>query len=474
MIIAKLNPAAVVQAARSSRVKSLSLFENQTLESHADGTIEQVGGGYSGTLPAAKMQNGAAYNYGNGAMKSSAKGYRGSGVKIAHLDNREHITYSAHLPYPKFERLVDGSVVTDTENHASKCVSVLSGQAYTVGGRTFEGLAPDVTKCYSAYVNYDTDLLSSAEYLAGLGVHIINFSGGLYNEATSYHSYNEWLDYFVTNTNITYVGSAGNSPTQNVAVPSSAANAIAVGNVITKEQHSPTSIYSNPPFLVNENKTQYLNPANTPQKPELCAPGTKINVLSPSLTVTSGTGTSYSAPHVAGVAAQMMSKDSNLKNNPMAVKALLMAGARPDQVTTTDNAAVSNSEFRKKTGAGFVSAGKSEGILSSHYLKTVIYPYKQSTTQYTLETLYIPAGVTMRFALSWLKNEDGLSNMDEIDFAVKDSTGAFCAYYSSSAISDNKQLRHWTAPYSGSYTFCVQVVCKGTKGGTVTAAARIL
>ena len=62
-------------------------------------------------------------------------------------------------------------------------------------------------------------------------------------------------------------------------------------------------------------------------KPELVAPGTNISV--PGISG-SGSATSYSTPHVAAFAANLMENFAGYKFNPYLVKASLISGARKD------------------------------------------------------------------------------------------------------------------------------------------------
>ncbi len=121
----------------------------------------------------------------------------------------------------------------------------------------------------------------------------------------------DWDDLVYFN-NLLSVKSAGNNGGTGGAVtsPGKALNLVSVGN------------YNDAGDSINATSS-FLNPTNTKNdKPELSAPGTSINAGG-----TTWTGTSQSAPHVAGIAADLMQAYSYLQGRPWVAKAVLMKGA---------------------------------------------------------------------------------------------------------------------------------------------------
>lgn len=70
------------------------------------------------------------------------------------------------------------------------------------------------------------------------------------------------------------------------------------------------------------------------------------------------TGTSFAAPVVTGIVAQMMEEHSAKIGNPQAVKAKIMNTASPSLVSNANNGTESNPYLRDLSGAGMVNAVK--------------------------------------------------------------------------------------------------------------------
>lgn len=129
------------------------------------------------------------------------------------------------------------------------------------------------------------------------GVKVINYSAE--SSATGYSSVDKEIDRLVDKTGVTFVCSVGNTKSDSThpnltASPARALNVIAVGNADTKSSSSsgltaPYSIYSS---------SRYEDLSHLPNKPDVVAPGHYIRKVTSANTVTSGTGTSYSAPIV--------------------------------------------------------------------------------------------------------------------------------------------------------------------------------
>jgi subtilisin family serine protease len=163
------------------------------------------------------------------------------------------------------------------------------------------------------------------------------------------------VDYFV-NYARTVVKSAGNvDDTCDFEVTSGVGfNTITVGNYDdmgscdwVDDAISPGSCWGDP-----------YSPHGDRQKPEVAAPGTNITTLDENVTETDtcvlleSSGTSFSAPHVAGAAALLIARDLAYKEWPELAKATLMA--------TAFNNVEGGRRLSEKDGAGGIDAAAAD------------------------------------------------------------------------------------------------------------------
>lgn len=462
-IILYASKAEIAKYASIGSVKQISPFVDEVQTPDLFVVQDQLGtDGDTGTKS-------TAYNYGSG--------FRGTNVKIGILEAgsgryNASATQLASIPSTQLQyvanRRADGTYITPTvTTHATMVTTLIVGQSVTVNGREYEGVVPNAT-VYQMPVVYGSDVINGISQLAELGVTVINYSGGSGN-TLDYPSYDREVDNIIKSTGISFIVSAGNEGNNDpaddpddpqypcITSPGKAYNAITVGNLRTKSgtYASVTTTYS------MSSSSSYAENSNIANKPDVVAPGSYIAYVSSGTTVSSSSGTSCAAPLITGVVAQLHQYRNSIKVNPTLTKAMLLIGASNDKISTTNNETVDNAYFRDRSGAGLVSATKSQ-IVARQYSES---SYSINLNTITSSPVYtknisLDAGETIRIVLTFDKPEDGYIASDgyenDVDiWLCSTETDETVAY--SASWSNNVEIIEYTAIEDGDFYIEVDV-----------------
>ena len=286
----------------------------------------------------------------------------------------------------------------NVDDHATACAGIAASTH-----NKFRGIAPGAGIYSSNIQNYaDFAKISAAMDAAAQNADVSNYSWGL-DACVQDGSVNVWgrhADYIVRYIWDTVTASAGNNGhcTQKGYVNSvgSGFNTIAVGNYddagtvsSTDNVMWPTSSWEDP-----------LSPHGDREKPEVSAPGANIKttVMSPTFACDMaevGSGTSFSAPAVAGLAADLMQARTSLRVFPESVKALILAGA-------TDNIEGAPG-LSEKDGAGGVNALTSyTSTINNRFTWLSVVPSSfDANRDITINLGWVNAGQRVKVALVW-------------------------------------------------------------------------
>lgn len=306
---------------------------------------------------------------------------------------------------------------------------------------------------YSANgTTYGDANMSAAMDAAASNTHISNNSWGpnCGGADGSMNVHSRHADYVVRYLWDTVVAAAGNNGTcsgfEFVGGVAAGYNVIAVGNYndngtvdSTDNSMNASSSYGDP-----------TSPHSDREKPEVAAPGTNITSLlmaDPGTCPTGavGSGTSYSSPIVAGVAAQLMQANTSLRVYPESVKALIMAGA-------THNVEGSQ-RLSDLDGAGGVNALASyTSTVGNMYTWRSVTPSSFDASGFiTIDLGHVYAGERLKVALVWDSNPSSDYSSDPLnaDFDLN-VVGPGVSQWSSSWDNSYETL-DFTAPLSGNY-----------------------
>ncbi|MGQ9584740.1 MAG: S8 family serine peptidase [Anaerolineae bacterium] len=329
---------------------------------------------------------------------------------------------------------------------------------------------------YGACVGYWDRLKEGWEKLRKKGVQIINASwGGDNNRVPDYTDME--IDTYARNYGKFMVKSAGNRGAGSgcpysdghVTNPGLGYNVMTVGNF----DHQRTPTWTDD--TMKDTCSSYADPKSLKgdrEKPEVVAPGTEINST---LNRTSapwmgnvGSGTSYSAPVVAGLAADLMQVQPGLKGWPEATRAIIMAAARNGVnesygggdgkgLRTSDQAGAGGLDFQ---AAYRIATGKQGGWQK----KTVYYDtfnnlpvsdgFASEAARYFYYNVQLEEGKKVRVALVWDTNpahtEYSSTSQPSSDLDLRVFKGSQRVAYSSSY--DNTfEIVEFEAPSTGTY-----------------------
>ncbi len=396
-------------------------------------------------------------NYNDGS------GYDGTGVNIGIIENGgtsfdpenynlRDARRSGKLAFVS----TDGVASAGSNLHSTIVTAIICGKKVTINDRTYGGLARG-SQVYQTAISNNQETMGqefyrAVERLTGnpFNVNIINFSGGL-GGGSEYSEYDKAVDKYVTDYRIVFVKSAGNTSNE-VTSPGRAFNAITVGCLEAKTGSGmPTPLYS------MKSDSAWYEESYLPNKPDVVAPGTKITLPTSATSQYehTGGGTSFAAPVVAGLAAQLMQSDVICFANPNYVKNLIINGASNDLIREFQ---VSYGKLLEKTGAGLVNAVDSFEAKNNSYFEAILYTYTNRDYE-TIQDVYIRKGQTIRIVLSYLKEED-IDIIEDygnnLDLRLAQTAG-FAVHAVSESTNNNVEIIEFKATSSGTYNIQVRM-----------------
>lgn len=401
-------------------------------------------------------------------------GYTGKGVKIGQIEPK---VPNADDPCLSGASIVFQSGTEGLDNeHATSVASVMVSQS-----EEYKGVAPDATLYCTVMGDAPLDsednpsytsFYQRTEWLLSQNVNVINISASYIYDMGEYNELSNWIDHIAINHSVHFVSAAGNygekthpgqafleEPTSGVAAVAMAYNGIAVGsaarNLSGKADHSRYTQLS----------TLYAN------KPDLVAPGENVfNITDEDDLDVGFYGTSYAAPLVTGIVAQILEARPSLKTCQDLMKAILTASISSD-VLCYDTTSSDATGF-EKNGAGLVNARAAMytarlGNYTSGYFSADAAAQTSKTYTFT-----VTEDDTMkRISLAWLKNNQTGSDcttgeivegaLANLDMRIFDPNGNEVAYVYS--ISGNLEILEFEPAVAGTYTVKVTLTGSSSK-----------
>lgn len=440
MISAELTSAEIKLLAQDSRVQSISYSPNVTLKDESDISVPLIRANYT----------------------RDTLGYTGSGIKIGMIesglpDRSKPYFTSSNIHY-------DSSLGTTAvyKDHANTVAAIMIGKETTIDGVTYEGIVPDAelyATCYQG--GNEPDWRSRVEWLLSQGVHVINMSAYLPEASQGYYQNPErWVDHIAINHSVHFVNSSGNTG-WNVTAPGMAYNIITVGSIDdcnTQNELSDDELAEDSSYDEHPDPITGARPTN---KPDLVAPGVDIYTAAyVDDEEYSNSGTSFSAPHVTGVIAQLCQRQLALRTLQAGVKAILTAS-----VSHSVHAYTPSDEKYDQYGAGVVNARAAMETVNAYRMMVGTFPANSLANAERTYTFTASAGQRVRVSLTWQKyaaipSGTVHTNYDPIDYALADldlyvfhpeeadATSSYTIY-------NNTEIVDFVAPTAGTYQILV-------------------
>ncbi|WP_214408808.1 S8 family serine peptidase [Sphaerisporangium fuscum] len=259
-----------------------------------------------------------------GAPEAWAKGYTGTGVKVAVLDTGVDDTHPDLAgKVAARANFTDAPDARDVVGHGTHVASTIAGSGAASGGR-YRGVAPDATlldgKVCASRSCADSSILAGMQWAAEQGAKVVNLSLG-HDDTPGLDPLEEAVQTLTERYGTLFVVAAGNNgQDRTISSPGSADAALTVGAV---DKSDALAVFS----------SRGPRAGDSGLKPDITAPGVDIQAArgkdsegEGSYTVMSGT--SMATPHVSGSAAILAGEHPDWK--PGALKSALMASARPN------------------------------------------------------------------------------------------------------------------------------------------------
>ena len=430
----------------------------------------------------------------------------GTGVMVGILDGGVDATHPALQGSMSAAKDFSKSGTTDDDRtdvgHGTGIMGIFLGHDAANG---FTGLAPGAKFVNARVVNkvdYTNDTLigNGIGWVVGKGAKVMNLSLGEPDARPDLNKLNLMLDYVAEKYGTVAVVAAGNENASAVqGAPNGQYNGFTVGATGGTNFDRVTD-FSN-----------YATATDLRTKPDLVAPGQGVTLATAnweagSLYTDQGRGTSFAAPMVGGIVAQMMGygKAHHLSVSPLAIKAILMAGSThvyknaggtwvDRHEMTTATGVVIDQPLDEEQGAGRVDG---VGAYNIYARKT-----DQSTrmTNWTLSGLRengsfsmklgnLKAGQHIDTALTWFRHvtrkDAGPSGLDGSDrFTQSASLANFSLtlllngkrFETSDSSWDNLDYLSLDVPKNGNYTLLVnRLPGSGLSMESFGLAARVL
>jgi serine protease AprX len=361
LIIAKLNQKTIAEIVKDNNVLTVDLFVDAKKEDETTYSIPNINANYTKNL-----------------------GYTGNGVTVGIVESGYCDKTNSQLSDRDINFDVSDSVASRRlSSHATVVTSIVVGNT--------QGIVPEAT-VYVAQALSRLQDYQKIEWLIDQGATVINYSAGYTDVQGTYSDMAKWIDHLGMQHNVHFVKSAGNyTSSYLITDPGMAYNAVVVGSMYDSNSADEPD-WTDDLFSAFSRYTE----SSGGYKPDFTAPGQGIDIAGYS----DKSGTSFAAPHVTAVLAQLVDYSSNLLVNNSLLKAICAAGTF--HRTASDYGAYSlSAAYSNKEGTGVIDAKGAYTIAANaQYADLELTP---SQFPYYISFTVSQTTNPVRVALAWVK-----------------------------------------------------------------------
>lgn len=411
-----------------------------------------------------------------------SRGITGSGVKVAVVEVPERCgtggsRVASSTPYVSAAASYRSN--DQVSDHATIVAGVIASTHPRERGIAYGAtiLSANARQSRSTVPGFESDIIAATDWAIKAGADVINASFGTPCRDRSINSQDKYFDWVVWEQQKTVVAAAGNlagsrdkpaycpwyvnwpyCPTNyNVCSPGKAYNVISVG---AKDDKNTAEVPADTKDDQFSHFSLYVDPETASSnrlKPEVVAVGEKISSTIPRSPWIGeeASGTSVSAPIVAGQAALMIQRASWLRSCPEALKAGVMATARWTELK--DDADPNGQASMDKMGVGGVDATAADNSLINGRIQGLHLRQSDFRNGYYDISFEVTVPERIRVIIVWSSHPKRISITDwvlhdrlesDFDLTVRAPNGEVFGSFADEA---NYEIVEFEAPVTGTY-----------------------
>ena len=351
-----------------------------------------------------------------------------------------------------------------SNSHFNKVASVITGTGSS--NSDMVGVAPD-SKIILTMINDAQSRVDALNYLVGKNVDLITIvSGSNTADCSSKYSTSPTIALVIDHVvklDIPVIASNGNYGINGISDSACSYNGMAIGNTNISGQLRPSSSRG--------------SLADTSINPDMTAMGSNLGLATTGTIYEIASGTSFSAPMVAGASALLLDKDSSLTSNEIRTALLVGAefGRSSDSTAKLFDTNTVLKNYMKSHGFGKLEIANSLTIINDNHFSNLVSDVLVDSSQTKKYRINVNSGDLVKVLMSWnvdtavqgsnniVLAELGNTPLDSLKDYNLEITKPDDTKITSNSNKQNKEFAFFTASQAGIYEIKVTVSGQGLR-----------